>query len=95
MKQAKVKRSPEELLRYHHDREGNLGKYGLEWGSSGHMYSAGFYDGVSFIDNETAIRGEFGSKAAASYAKGREKGNEAAHEYGRKTGKQLSNLKLR
>ena len=80
-------------VKYHLDREYECGRYGLNYGEPKHSYSIGFSDGVSFIDNTAAMRGEFGAKSARAYASGRKRGQAAAKSYFKRTGQDLKDVK--
>lgn len=75
--------SLEERYKYHSDRDGNCGKYGLQFGSPKHMYSAGFTDAFWGRDNTAATRHEFGEKSARGYAAGRKVALTARKKFGR------------
>ena len=82
------KYTPEQKYNYHSDRYFSCGKYGLKFGSPGHLYSDGFRDAFSGRDNSRAVADEFGKKSGEAYALGYKRGRKASFEYLQTTGKQ-------
>ena len=83
----------EEKFKYHNDRYLSCGKYGLDFGDSKHLYSAGFRDGFYHMDNSSGVKSEFGKRSANSYSIGNRRGKAAALDYFKRTGKQPNDLK--
>ena len=93
MKKASAKKyTVKQRYEYHSDRYFSCGKHGIEFGSPKHCYSMGFRDAFFAHDNTGAITHEFESKCGKAYNHGYERGNTAAREYFKTTGKQPSNI---
>lgn len=90
---AKQKYTSEQKYRYHSARQGNADKFGIKYGGTKYMYSAGFTDGFHGIDNTRAVKKDSGTKVARSYSTGRNRGRKAAFEYFSRTGKQPGSLR--
>ena len=87
--------SPEGRFQYHTERYFSPGKFGVKFGSKKHLYSMGFCDAFSGIDNTQAIKHNDGKELGKAYSFGNKRGNLAASNYFAITGKQPFDLKYK
>lgn len=78
-RKAKKRFSPQEKLSYHTSRDLSPSRYGIKAGSAKHLYSFGFINGFSGLNNASGVEGKFGKKAASGYRFGYARGEKEAY----------------
>lgn len=74
MSKQKKRFTPEEKYSYHQNRVVSPGRLSIKLNVNKQMYSIGFCDGFDGITNKSAVRHDYGNKAAASYDLGHRRG---------------------